>query len=154
MKKNPIHPLDDEARQITEKLLSQSKYASIAVMNGTRPHIARIGIGRAPDGAPLALLSDLATHTALLRQNPACALLLGSPGLKGDALTQPRLSLDAQAEFVERTEALREAWLEQHPKAKIYVDFADFHFARFRPEGALLNAGFGKAYRLSPNDLP
>ena len=48
---------------------------------------------------------------------------------------------------------MREGWLARHPKARLYVDFADFAFVRLRPEGAHLNGGFGRAYRLEPSDL-
>jgi hypothetical protein len=49
--------------------------------------------------------------------------------------------------------ALRALWLRAHPKAKLYIDFADFAFVRLTPITALLNAGFGKARRLSAQDL-
>ncbi|RMD89447.1 MAG: pyridoxamine 5-phosphate oxidase, partial [Alphaproteobacteria bacterium] len=48
---------------------------------------------------------------------------------------------------------LRALWLAAHPKAALYVDFADFGFIRFEVAGALLNGGFGKAWRLSAADL-
>jgi heme iron utilization protein len=49
---------------------------------------------------------------------------------------------------------LRALWLAQHPKAQLYVDFADFAFVRLAPRGAALNGGFGKAYALDAADLP
>jgi putative heme iron utilization protein len=49
--------------------------------------------------------------------------------------------------------ALRAHWLKGHPKAALYIDFADFAFVRLTPESALLNGGFGRAFRLSPEDL-
>jgi putative heme iron utilization protein len=49
--------------------------------------------------------------------------------------------------------ALREHWLARHPKATLYVDFADFSFVRFTPKSALLNGGFARAFRLTPEDL-
>jgi putative heme iron utilization protein len=48
---------------------------------------------------------------------------------------------------------LRAHWLKGHPKAALYIDFADFAFVRLTPESALLNGGFGRAFRLSPEDL-
>jgi len=49
--------------------------------------------------------------------------------------------------------ALRDQWLATHPKAKLYVDFGDFGFVRLRPLSAFLNGGFGRAMRLTPDDL-
>ena len=93
-----------------------------------------------------------ATATAL-----ACALLLGEPGPKGDPLTHPRLMVKARAAFVAQDDpdraTLRDHWLTAHPKAKLYVDFADFGFVRFQPVSVLLNGGFGKAFRIDPTQL-
>jgi hypothetical protein len=63
--------------------------------------------------------------------------------------------LRANAEFASTDEraALRGLWLATHPKAKLYVDFADFAFVRLRPLNGLLNAGFGKAFSLTAQDI-
>jgi hypothetical protein len=47
----------------------------------------------------------------------------------------------------------REKYLAEHPKSKLYADFADFGFVLFEAEGAALNGGFGRAYMLTPEDL-
>ncbi|MGC9370963.1 MAG: HugZ family protein [Paracoccaceae bacterium] len=156
----PIHPADDDARAEARRLLTSAQSAALGVIEPATgaPFVTRIALGLAPDGAPVSLVSDLAAHTAALRANPACSLLVGEPGPKGDPLTHPRLTLQARAGFVERGtaahHALRAHYLVGHPKAKLYVDFADFHFLRFAVEAAHLNAGFGRAYRLTPADLP
>ncbi|MEO0992151.1 MAG: pyridoxamine 5-phosphate oxidase, partial [Pseudomonadota bacterium] len=86
-----------------------------------------------------------------------CSLLVGEPGEKGDPLTHPRLTLIADARFVPHGDAafrpLRDHYLTTHPKAKLYIDFADFSFALFDVTAAHLNGGFGKAYQLQPADL-
>ena len=60
--------------------------------------------------------------------------------------------LRAVAEFVEK-DSQRDHWLKGHPKAALYIDFTDFAFVRLRPVSALLNGGFGRAWRLAPDDL-
>ena len=45
------------------------------------------------------------------------------------------------------------AWLAVRPKAQLYYDFADFNLLRLVPKFAILNGGFGKAYRLGYENL-
>ncbi len=56
------------------------------------------------------------------------------------------------ADAAERAQ-LRRRYLAHHPKAALYVDFADFAFWRFNVSRASLNGGFGKAYALTASDL-
>jgi putative heme iron utilization protein len=155
---DPVAAADDEARTLARDLLAAS-HAALAVtdpQDGT-PAVSRIAFGLGPDGVPLTLISSLAAHSAALRAHPACALMVGEVGEKGDPLTHPRLMVKARAEFVAPDDparpALRAHWLQTHPKAKLYVDFADFAFVRLHPVSILLNGGFGRAYRLAPEDL-
>jgi len=156
---NPIRPTDDEARTLARHLLAGARHAALAVTDpetGT-PYVSRIALGQAPDGQPLTLISALSHHTAALRASPACALLVGEPGGKGDPLTHPRLSVMGTARFIPRDSAehaaMAEHYLAQNPKAKLYAGFADFSFVLFGIEGAHLNGGFGKAYHLTHADL-
>lgn len=103
------------------------------------------------------LVSKLAQHTAALRANPACSLLLGELGARGDPLIHPRLTLQCRAQFIAGPAGaqadLRAAWLRRHPKAKLYIDFADFGVVRCVPERGFLNGGFGRAFVLTPAEL-
>lgn len=121
------------------------------------PMASRIAIVRGADGTPVTLISDLSHHTGALRADPRCSLLLGEPGKKGDPLTHPRLTLQSRARFLTRDQegfgAMRDLYLAQYPKAKLYVDFLDFSFARLEVVSAHLNGGFGKAYLMTPEDL-
>lgn len=155
---DPVQPADEEARTLSQSLLSLG-HAALSYLDAETgaPAISRIGFGRAPDGGFVTLMSALAPHHAGLLARPDCAVMLGEPGDKGDPLTHPRLMMTAQARLVapatpERT-LLRAAWLAQHPKAKLYIDFTDFSFFRLHPVRALLNAGFARAFRLEPQDL-
>lgn len=156
---DPVAAADDEARALARSLLQGARVAALAVTDPADglPGISRIAFGLSAAGEMVALVSALAPHTGALRQNPDCALMVGEVGAKGDPLTHPRLMIKARAGFVARGAAghaqLREDWLTHHPKAKLYVDFADFAFVRFTPVSALLNGGFARAYRLLPSDL-
>lgn len=152
---NPTPPADSAEKAVAQGFLHHAHGALSYIGTDGLPGISRIAIGRDAAGIPLTLISALAPHTAGLRAHPDCALLLGEPGPKGDPLTHPRLMLRARASFAEDAErpALRKIWLSDHPKAKLYIDFTDFSFVRLTPIDALLNAGFGKARRLSAQDL-
>ena len=155
---DPVQPADAEARALALSMLQDARHAALSYTDadGT-PGVSRIAFGLAPDGTPVTLVSGLAPHFAALRDRPACAVMLGEPGLKGDPLTHPRLMVKARAGLIASDDparpALRALWLDAHPKAKLYVDFADFAFCRLVPVDALLNAGFGRAYRMTAADL-
>ena len=155
---DPVAPADDAARQLAQGLLAVARHAALAVTDPTgAPGISRIAFGLGPDGGMVTLISALSTHHAALQAHPLCALMLGEPGAKGDPLPPPRLMVPARARFVAPPDpggaALRAHWLADHPKSGLYVDFADFSFVRFAPVSALLNGGFGRAFRVDPADL-
>lgn len=155
-KPSPFRPVDEEARALAAKLLSEASFAALAHLEpGTgHPMVTRVGVAT-HDQLPIILISQLSAHTAALEADPRCSLLLGEPG-KGDPLAHPRMTLVGQAQKVIRQDdrtALRTAYLTKHPKAELYVDFADFAFWRIVPQRAALNGGFGKAYHLETQDL-
>lgn len=154
---DPFNPPDDAARALARRLMVLGHAAlSVLDQDGT-PAISRVAFGRDAGGCPLILISELAAHTGALRVHPDCAFMLGDPGAKGDPMTAPRLMVKARAAFVAPDApdiaALRDGWLATSPKAKVYIDLPDFSFCRLRPVSAVLNAGFGKAFRLTPADL-
>lgn len=157
--KSPIRPTDDEARALARQLLVGARFGALGTLDpaGGAPVVSRVAVGTTPAGAPLTLVSDLAAHTRALRADPRASLLVGEPGPRGDPLTHPRLTLHCRARFVDRGgaehAALRIRYLATHPKAALYIDFADFGFVVLAPEGASLNGGFGRAYELTRADL-
>lgn len=154
-KESPIRDTDEEARAQAKALIAGANFAALAFTDTSTgaPSVTRVALTRSQLGAPMTLISDLSAHTRGLRASPECGLLVGEPGAKGDPLTHPRLSISAEAKFVEKTEAARDHYLAQYPKAKLYFDFADFHLVEFQIRSAALNGGFGKAYNLTPEDL-
>ena len=156
---DPIRPTDDAARALARTLISEARFGALGVLDPETggPVVTRVAIGTAPDGQPLTLISELSQHTRALRQDPRASVLLGEPGIKGDPLTHPRLTLNCTASFVRHGTAeyavLRAHYLKTHPKAQLYIDFTDFHFAQFTVTSAALNGGFGKAFTLTPSDL-
>jgi len=158
-KRDPINPTDDDARALGRSLLAAARFGALGVIDPATgaPSVTRVAMVPGPDGHPLTLVSDLSSHTGALRADPACSLLLGEPGEKGDPLTHPRITLACRAQFTEHGADgwadLRAHYLALVPKAKLYIDFTDFCFALLAVRDAALNGGFGKAYRLTPADL-
>lgn len=155
MQKDPVQPADDAARSLARDLIASARIAALGVIDPESgfPMVSRIALGPGPGDGIFSLVSGLSAHSRALRADPRVSLLLGEAGAKGDPLSHPRLTLLARAEPVPASEALRDQWLADHPKAKLYLDLPDFFFLRFQPVAAALNGGFGRAYRLSPEDL-
>lgn len=153
---DPMRETDAQARSQAQDLLRRARYAALSYTepDSQTPGISRIAFGLDAEGLPLTFVSALAQHHAGLRAFADCAVMVAEEVDKGDPLTHPRLMLRARAEFVPQGDAtLRAHWLKGHPKAALYIDFADFCFVRFHPVSAVLNAGFGRAYRLTAADL-
>jgi putative heme iron utilization protein len=155
---DPVQPADAEARAMAQQLLGLGHAALVWTDPDTgTPGISRIAFARDPEAGLLTLVSGLAPHFRALRDRPACALMLGEVGDKGDPLTHPRLMIRAEAAFVAADDparpGMRDRWLVRNPKARIYIDLPDFAFVRLTPHSALLNGGFARAFRLDPQDL-
>lgn len=151
MTKDPFLPADNDARALARRLLTETRHGALGVLRDGLPFVTRIAL--APDGASLVtFVSDLAPHTALLRKHPQASLLIGETG-KDDPLAHPRLTLQVTVRPLEKTGRAQHLYLTHQPKAQLYIGFSDFHLFRLVPTEAHLNAGFGKAYRLSPADL-
>lgn len=156
--KSVLQPVDRAAILQARDLVRTARHAALAVLDEGRgaPGVSRVGMATDIDGTPIVLVSGLAPHTAALRANPSCALLVGEVG-KGDPLAHPRISISALAEEVPRDGAehqrLRTRYLNHQPKAKLYADLGDFRFFRLEPVAASLNGGFGKAYAMQAEHL-
>ena len=154
-----IRPTDDDARRLARDLIRSARFGALAVLDSqtSAPMVSRIGLVPGPDNLPLALVSDLAHHTHALKHDPACSVLIGEPGPKGDPLTWPRLSLQGRACFIRhgdpRHSDLAAHYLTLSPKAGLYIGFADFSLLQIAVTDAHLNGGFGKAFVLDAADL-
>lgn len=152
-----LRPVDDVAIRLTGSLIRAARYASLATLEPDRgfPLVSRVLVAVA-DARPVLLLSDLAAHTQALQLDPRCSLLCGEPG-DGDPMSHPRVTVSGTATRLERQDpacaGIRQRFLECHPKAALYADFGDFAFWSIALVRASLNAGFGKAYLLSADQV-
>ena len=155
---NPVRETDEEAIALASRLVLETKYAALGVLETETqvPLVSRIAAAWSKEVGLFFCASDLSVHSKCLAENTACSLMLGEPG-KGDGLAYPRITIIGTAErlpnSVEQRPLLRSQFLQTHPKAELYVDFADFGFYPIKVERAQLNGGFGKAYHLNSADL-
>lgn len=151
-------PPDFKPRELAKALLRTTRVATLATLdrNGGYPFASLTNVATDVDGAPLILVSRLATHTANLERDGRASLLLAETG-KGDALAHPRLTVLGTFALVPRDHAdeprLRRRFLARHPKAELYAGFADFSFWRMHAVSAHLNGGFARAADLSAADV-
>lgn len=145
---------DEAARGLAQHLLRNARFGALGVIcpDTGAPIVSRVSVATDAAGHPVSLMSDLSLHTQAIARNPACSLLVGEPGPRGDPLIHPRLTLHCTAETTAK-EALKPLYLSQHPKAALYFDFSDFRVYRLTVSAAHLNGGFGKAFHLTPEDL-
>lgn len=155
---NAPQPADFAPLDLAKALLRATRTATLATLdrNTGHPFASLVNVATDVDGAPLILVSRLATHTANLEIDGRASLLMASLG-KGDALVHPRLTVlgafaAVAADHVDEPR-LRRRYLTRQPKAKLYAGFADFSFWRMNVASAHLNGGFARAADLTATDI-
>ncbi|MDF2763934.1 MAG: heme iron utilization protein [Rhodospirillales bacterium] len=110
---------------------------------GGRPYASLVLVASDLDGSPVLLLSNLADHSRNIAADPRVSLLL-APGLGAEEpLAEARLSIVGEAR-PEADERARQRFLDRHPGAAAYAQFADFRCYRVTCREAHLVAGFGR----------
>lgn len=155
---NPVHETNEEAFEITRKLLDETRYAALAVndLESDFPLVSRVAACHYKDLGLFFAGSDLSVHSKCLARDGKCSLMLGEPG-KGDGLAYARITFVGKTQRLpndhQRRAEYRAAFVKTHPKAELYIDFADFGFYPMDLSRGLLNGGFGKAFHLDEKDL-
>lgn len=142
---------------LARQLLRATRAGTLATLDRHtgHPFASLVNVATDVDGAPLILVSRLATHTANLAADPRASVLLAAAAGKGDPLAQPRLTvLGTLAPVVpEAAERARRRFLSRHPKSRLYAGFADFSFWGMQVVSAHLNGGFARAADLAAGAL-
>lgn len=155
---NAQPPADFAPRDVAKSLLRTIRTGTLATLdrNSGYPFASLVNVASDVDGAPLVLVSKLATHTANLERDGRASVLLAETG-KGDALTHPRLTVLGMFAPVERDSdddaRVRRRFLARHPKSELYAGFGDFAFWRMSVVSAHLNGGFARAADLTAADV-
>jgi heme iron utilization protein len=149
---------DFDPKAVAKSLLRATRAGSLATIdrNTGHPFASLVNVATDSDGAPVILISRLATHTANLEADSRASVLLASSG-KGDPLAHPRLTLIGSFGRIAREDGdeprLRRRFLARHPKSELYAGFGDFAFWRLDVVTAHLNGGFARAADLKAGDL-
>src|SRR3984885_1180027 len=147
-----------DPKAVAKELLRATRAGTLATIdrNTGHPFASLVNVATDIDGAPLILISRLATHTANLEVDARASLLLAANG-KGDPLAHPRLTVlgaFSQSALDDPNQPrLRRRFLARHPKSELYAGFADFSFWRLDTVSAHLNGGFARAADLKASDL-
>jgi len=155
---SPFRSVDDQALQLLRELLTGLRACVLATGDGDGPYAAMVSFALEADGALLVPLSDLSAHKRHLLTDPRAAMLLSRPDDgRTEILQHPRLVLrcaaDALAKDAPAFAAGRDRYLARHPGHAMLFGLPDFDLFRLAPRAGLLNAGFGRAYAVTPADL-
>lgn len=159
-KKSPILETSSDAIDQALKLMRLARHGAVSVLEPETgyPFVSRTNCVMTMQGEPVFLMSDLSAHTKAIKNDARTALLLGEPG-KGDPLAHPRITIIGQTERIDKDENpelethLRTRYINRHPKAELYNALPDFFIYKMTVERASMNAGFGKAYELTREEL-
>jgi putative heme iron utilization protein len=147
---------DFDAGRLARSLLRRSRQGALAtLMAGSGdPYCSLVNVASHPDGSPILLISRLAVHTRNLLGDARVSLMLDERA-EGDPLEGARIMLAGRAEQAAGSdlEIVRRRYLNAHPSAEAFVDFADFSFFRIRSSGTHLVAGFGRIVDLKPEQF-
>jgi heme oxygenase (biliverdin-IX-beta and delta-forming) len=148
--KKPDHTA--EARSLLA--LERGSLGSLAERDGRLyPFVSLVLPAQAMDSELILLLSDLSDHAKNLQRDARASLLLdGTLELK-EPLTGPRLTLIGEVQVSPEQQGDKARYLQIHPEAELYAGFGDFRFYRFRIIEGLFVAGFGRIFRLKPEEL-
>lgn len=134
--------------------LPRGSLGSLAERDGNfYPFVSLVLPARSADGEIILLLSDLSDHARNLQRDARASLLMdGTLALK-EPLTGPRLTLLGEVRVSPDQQGDKARYLAVHPGAGMYAGFGDFRFYRFRYVEGLFVAGFGRIFRLKPEEL-
>ncbi len=136
------------------RLIRGAQTASLATIDGGSgdPHVSLVTTATGSDGAPVLLLSALATHTKNLQVNPRASLLFQNIAEHIDPLEGSRITVTGALEATDEP-TLQHRFLAKNPSSELYAGFADFAFYRLTVERGFFVGGFGRIRELDPEAL-
>lgn len=154
-----FQPFDAASTRELGDLIRNHRQAVLGTLDGDAPYTAMVAyVAEARLASFLIHLSDLSAHKHHLVAHPRVSLLIAEPDDgQREILQHRRLVLDCQASVIPKAasdyEAAKTAYLARYPRHAMMFTLGDFDLVRLVPRGGLLNAGFGRAFQVGPEDL-
>ena len=156
--------MDEASAQALAELVRAQPVAALGTLHathdGVEPFVSMTPVAWLAGAPPQAVIhvSALAPHTRDLRGCAQVSLMLTAPpGPDDDPQARARLTVQAQARFLERdsgawTQA-RDAYLARFPRAVQTFALGDFQLVALQARSARFVAGFGRAHGLTADAL-
>ncbi len=150
---------DDASLATLAKLLAEHRQAVLATLDAGAPYTAMVAYAPEPGFAGFLLhLSNLSAHKQHLRLDPRVSLIVFEPDNgRTEILQHTRVALACTAAIVAKDSddytASKAHYLARFPRHELMFTLGDFDLVRLLPHDGLLNAGFGRAYKVTPADL-
>ncbi|GAB4213020.1 MAG: hypothetical protein OHK0012_08370 [Synechococcales cyanobacterium] len=146
---------------LLKTLLAECPVASLAVLEQGSPAVSLVPFVVLWDPLRVfSLLSGLSSHTAALKADSRCSLLIHAHPQPGDPQSFhaiPRVSMQGTAAWIDRQTAedlgVTAAYRDRFAIAEMLLSLGDFQFVQITPQAATLIRGFGGAFRLSGPNL-
>lgn len=131
--------------QLTRSLVQRGRRATLSTaLEDGHPYGSLVLYAPDASGEPLLLLSTLAEHTHNLQRDPRVSLLVTDTLRPDTPLADGRAALVGTIDLAADLDESRARYLESHPDASLYIDFADFSLYRIHVSRARFIGGFGR----------
>lgn len=142
--------MSDSRLAVAKSLLTGQGWAALATCRDNVPFASMVAFVCAPQFAALVMvLSELAVHTQMMRQNPRAAMVISQPEQAGvDSQTLARVTVTGDVRFVSGSQADYAPWrrfyLGRFPDSQKLFELGDFHIVALIPQNLRVVAGFGQ----------
>jgi len=151
--------MDRSTEQTLARLIRSTRIAALGTLHEGEPNLAMVAYAFAEDFSAFYIhVSKLGKHTADMENDPRVSLLITeTDDRRGDPQTLARVSIRGMAEMLPRTDPgysqVKKIYLERFPEAEQFFSLGDFNLWKITPQGGRFVAGFGRAFKLSPETL-
>lgn len=156
---------DNYAKQVYE-LMQENKVAMVSTVytekETAKPYGSVMPVSLVPKeywkeqaGSPYVFISDLATHTHNIEENPNVSIMVFKPDENGNVFNGSRVTYSGKlVKATDETviEGLRKHYLVDHPDAEEFIDFGDFNFYVLEIEDIYFIGGFGEIGHVEVDD--
>jgi putative heme iron utilization protein len=140
-------------------LILSERWAAIATIHEGQPLASHVAFAVEPGLTGLLFhISQMAAHTQALLEDPRACLAVGRPDTgDGDPQLLARVSLSGKVTAIEpdsgEFEVAKAVYVKRFPAAEMRFELGDFILFRFEIETARWVGGFGRAARMTGQQL-